>query len=551
MTIEAFKRDKKITDVLMDRGIFLKKSGKGLIGKCPFHEDKSPSFSVNPDQNVWNCHAGCGGGSVIDLLARFENLEPRDVIKKYVSDESRAPAQPATKPVIEKVYSYTDANGEEVYQALRLKPKSFRQRRKQGGAWVYNMDGVERVLYRLHEVARAQEVWVVEGEKDADNLAALGYCATCNVGGAGKWLDGYTEALKGKEVILCGDNDEPGKKHVEFVLKSIETAAKSIKVLKVPPPHKDVSDWIESTGDPKESRIALDDLVKKTEPIRVGADIPIHAIWELEKGYKEYVKSLSQNQFNLGKWLPSLGPHNVRGLVPGELVTILAATGVGKTAILQNIARYAAPLKTLFFEMELPAPLVYERFIGVGNGMTGDQVESIYAENENELLGEDGMRRLNHISVCTEARLTPERLERLIQQSELRIGEKPKVVMVDYVQLLGAPKGGSRYEKMSSIAEEMKILAKATGVILFIASQIARKDGEDQTVTLFDAKDSGSIENSSGLVLGAWRDSKDKGKMFLKILKNTKGTSGLTINCVFKGASMQIGELAKTHDVPA
>ena len=51
------------------------------------------------------------------------------------------------------------------------------------------MQGVERVLYRLPEVLAAGEVWVVEGEKDADSLAALGIVATCNAGGAGKWSE--------------------------------------------------------------------------------------------------------------------------------------------------------------------------------------------------------------------------------------------------------------------------------------------------------------------------------------------------------------------------
>ena len=101
----------------------------------------------------------------------------------------------ALKSTIEKIYSYEDINGNEVYQALRMKPKSFRQRHKVNGDWVWKMDGVERVLYRLPKITVAQSVWIVEGEKDAENLAAIGFEATCNVGGAGKWLDSYSETL--------------------------------------------------------------------------------------------------------------------------------------------------------------------------------------------------------------------------------------------------------------------------------------------------------------------------------------------------------------------
>jgi len=45
------------------------------IGKCPFHEDDNPSFSVNTKENYWNCFSGCGGGSVIDFWMKLNNLD--------------------------------------------------------------------------------------------------------------------------------------------------------------------------------------------------------------------------------------------------------------------------------------------------------------------------------------------------------------------------------------------------------------------------------------------------------------------------------------------
>jgi hypothetical protein len=45
------------------------------IGKCPFHEDDNPSFSVNAKENYWNCFSGCGGGSVIDFWMKLNDLD--------------------------------------------------------------------------------------------------------------------------------------------------------------------------------------------------------------------------------------------------------------------------------------------------------------------------------------------------------------------------------------------------------------------------------------------------------------------------------------------
>lgn len=51
------------------------------MGKCPFHDDRNPSFSVNEKENYWNCFAGCGGGSVIDFWMKLNGLEFKDAVR--------------------------------------------------------------------------------------------------------------------------------------------------------------------------------------------------------------------------------------------------------------------------------------------------------------------------------------------------------------------------------------------------------------------------------------------------------------------------------------
>jgi len=88
-------------------------------------------------------------------------------------------------------YNYEDENGELVLQVTRHHPKDFRQRRPDGhGGWIYSIDGVALVPYRLPELMEAigkeQTIFIVEGEKDVDNVRLLGAPATCNPRGAGK-----------------------------------------------------------------------------------------------------------------------------------------------------------------------------------------------------------------------------------------------------------------------------------------------------------------------------------------------------------------------------
>ncbi len=54
-------------------------------GRCPFHDDRHPSFSVNFDEGHWHCFAGCGGGSVIDFWMKLNNM----TFPEAVSDLAR------------------------------------------------------------------------------------------------------------------------------------------------------------------------------------------------------------------------------------------------------------------------------------------------------------------------------------------------------------------------------------------------------------------------------------------------------------------------------
>lgn len=84
MTCEQFKRDHCIRQELENRGVQIIGQGQNPKCKCPFHEDKNPSLSIDLDKGVWKCHAGCGAGSVIDLLAMFEGVTPDQFIKDEI-----------------------------------------------------------------------------------------------------------------------------------------------------------------------------------------------------------------------------------------------------------------------------------------------------------------------------------------------------------------------------------------------------------------------------------------------------------------------------------
>ena len=132
-------------------------------------------------------------------------------------------------------YDYRDEDGLLLFQTVRYAPKGFVQRRPDGaGDWEWNLKGVRRVLYRLPELLAAdptKPVFIVEGEKDADNLIKLGLVATTNPMGAKKWLPEYSVYLEGRHVVIVPHNDREGQVHAVKVAYSVQGVAKSVRVL--------------------------------------------------------------------------------------------------------------------------------------------------------------------------------------------------------------------------------------------------------------------------------------------------------------------------------
>ncbi len=106
--------------------------------------------------------------------------------------------------------------------------------------------------YRLPELLAepTRPVVVVEGEKDADNLARIGVLATCNAGGAGKWTAEHAEFLRGRRVVIVPDNDDAGRNHAQQVARTLHGIAESVRMVELPglPAKGDASDWIAAGG---------------------------------------------------------------------------------------------------------------------------------------------------------------------------------------------------------------------------------------------------------------------------------------------------------------
>jgi len=101
--IEAVKEGNDLVTVIRSRNIILKKKGKSLVGLCPFHEEKTPSFTVDPEKQLWNCF-GCArtgkgsGGDVIGFVVKYDGVTFREAIDKLNNGGGKKAAKACPEP---------------------------------------------------------------------------------------------------------------------------------------------------------------------------------------------------------------------------------------------------------------------------------------------------------------------------------------------------------------------------------------------------------------------------------------------------------------------
>jgi putative DNA primase/helicase len=244
--------------------------GNGWTARCPLatehqHGDANPSLSISER----------AGKILVHCQSRHANEQDRVIAALRELGLWQDANEPLNGKRIVATYDYCDELGALLFQVVRYQPKKFLQRRPDGkGGWGWNLNGVRRVLYRLPELFAAnrdETVWIVEGEKDADALAALGLVATTNSGGSGKWRGDYNEPLRGWRVAILPDNDQTGENHARVIAASLAGVAESLRIVQLPglPPKGDVSDWIAAGG----TADKLIELADQTPALTV-ADVP-------------------------------------------------------------------------------------------------------------------------------------------------------------------------------------------------------------------------------------------------------------------------------------
>lgn len=560
------------TDEILQRLEGVKREREGQwAAKCPAHGDRKPSLAIKSadGKTLLHCHVGC---KLADVLAALQ-LTEQDLFPP------KADAGPVGEPVT-TTYPYRSETGEVVFEVVRTdtpgQAKQIKQRRPNGaGGWVWNLEGIAPVLYRLPEILAAdvaKPVFLVEGEKCADRVTHLGLLATTSSRGATAWdktAEHAQRVLAGRHVVLVPDNDEPGRKFARDILASLRGVVRSIRIVELPGLRDkgDVFDWA-LAGGTAEHLLALARAVpdmRKVRPELAGIDIAPMSQRLAGERAERLAEAAKLIPFGVAYLDDRLG-----GMLPHDLIALTARPGAGKTELAATIAELAARAgrRPLMFALEAEKREIERRmkYRAIARELWPTVTRMLQANRQvvptlnyagwcrgefDELLGEQegGVdRHLVHqlgdrlLTVYRGKEFSLEQTERVM----VDMADEVDLFVVDHLHYLDVPDEKTENEAVTAIMQRLRDLALRLGRPVVLVVHLKKEDYARPSLVprLGDLAGSGNITRIATAVV-ALSPAPSEGKTewnlsptYMHVLKDRKsGADGAIARVVYdKGA---------------
>ncbi|WP_282804462.1 CHC2 zinc finger domain-containing protein [Clostridium tetani] len=222
---------------------------------CPFHTEKTPSFSIYEDgKPKFKCF-GCGeNGDIIDFIKKYKDLDYIESVK-YIKDKGY-PIKSIDMPNIDiishvqwqlknirdmksfkliEMYNFKDHLGNIKYYKVKFKTDNGKQCRYYSiiNDKVQCKRNSEELPYNLYKLVKSKSniVYITEGEKDADTLCKMGFLALSLKNF--KYDKFHCRFFKNKNILIVPDNDDPGENYKSEVIRELKPFIKSYRVFPI------------------------------------------------------------------------------------------------------------------------------------------------------------------------------------------------------------------------------------------------------------------------------------------------------------------------------
>lgn len=421
-------------------------------------------------------------------------------------------------------------------------------RAKQIGGNVIQAKNTSIKLFGVDDIRGRTEVFVAEGEFDAMYLNQVGF-PTCAIPGAQSFQELWSMYFeKARRVFVVLDADEAGQKGA-LKIKSILKNRTRVIDLPVPVGEKttDISEFFLRDLHTKEDFVALVDAVRGQRVFMLGDAL------------EERDKLREQEGIHLGFRDLDYAIHP--GMLPGQVATVLAKTGVGKTALvtqfIHNLSAWqpfdksttGPGIPVLVLSLEQTKAEIAERLERIG------RLYNPWADREE--LG----RWHANMRVCDENRIPPQDIGVIVDEFIEDVGEAPRVFIVDYLGYWSrAFPSSSSYERVSEAIMELKRIAKLYNVSVIAPHQVSRVGRSGERLEMDFARDSGVVEETSDFVFSLFRPHqkaseeeqvlspyRTRADVRMEILKSRHGSVGRQVMMLWAPYSLAL--IPRGHDL--
>ena len=380
-------------------------------------------------------------------------------------------------------------------QVVQLRERSFRS----GGPKYRSMGGDLVRLYNSDALLGADTVMVVEGEMDANAVEAqileapertFGGMVVVGLAGAGTWPEHLIEMLQQCRKVFIGmDPDETGKRAADKLKGEIGAKARIVEL----PDGEPKTDWTDFFKPHSPANPNGGNTWRDLHTMLVAADMSGKRMFTITDSAVRWEQRRSEAPgIKLG-W-PSLDAVLRPGLKPGQLFVPFAATGVGKTVVLDNIVHNTRANRLLYVSLEMTAAEIYEHMYRIHRFWN--------PKADRSQMSADYQR----LRVADPNRLKAGELEGLIDEYADEVGAGPDIVIVDYLQYYaGGFKANSKYDKVTDAVMDLKAIAKGKGCVVISPSQANRGTERGKPLSISGMRDAGTLEETADFVLGMFR----------------------------------------------
>lgn len=499
-----------------------------------------------------NLVTGPESGDVLSYLKKERGLSPKTIGKyrlgwvgKDLTD--RLLGEGFTVPDIRNAGLMTDDNYPVMWDRILIPYFERNQvvtlRGKQIGGNVIQAKDTSVRLFTPDNLRGHKEVFVCEGEFDAMLLDQLGFPAVAIPGALSfqeHWVTWFDEA---RRVFVCLDADDAGRKGTARIQAMV---GNRVRVVEFPVP--DAFETTDVTEFFLRDRWSRDDFVGLVDEVRG------QRLFFLADAIRERDEIRKLEGLTIG-W-PVLDAAIEPGFLPGQVVTVLAKTGAGKTALLSQIAHnlsswqpfdasreHGPSIPTMILSLEQTKGEMAERLLRIGRF-------------HNPWVSDEEMTHwYSSMMLCDENRIPGADVPVLFDEFVEEVGKAPRVIIVDYLGYWSrAFRAKTKYEQVSEAIMELKRIAKDLGVVIVAPHQVNRMGKRGQRLELDFSRDSGVVEETSDFVFGLFRPHdgepdteveagwEQRAEVRLEILKSRHGSTGRQVRLLWAPYSLALIE---------